>query len=240
MAKPLVDIVFEDDNLVAVNKPSGMLTLPDRHDGELASLRGILQKIYGEIFVVHRLDKDTSRLIVFAKNAGTHRYLSQLFENREVEKWYLGLVIGTPTPANGIINEPIAEHSSKPGAMLINKRGKESSTGYETLQSFGIYSLVKYQLYTGRMHQIRVHSKFMGHPIVCDPIYGDGKPVLLSSIKKKYNLAKAEVEERPMLARLALHAFQLTFKDETGKALNLEAPLHKDMAALIKQLEKKG
>ncbi len=240
MAKPLVDIVFEDDNLVAVNKPSGMLTLPDRHDGELTSLRGILQKMFGEIFVVHRLDKDTSGLIVFAKNAETHRYLSQLFENREVEKWYLGLVIGTPVPPNGTIDEPIAEHSTKLGTMLINKRGKASITGYETLQSFGNYSLVKYQLFTGRTHQIRVHSKFIGYPIVCDPVYGNGKPILLSSIKKKYKLAKAEEEELPILSRLALHAFQLNFKDENGNVLHLEAPLHKDMTALLKQLEKKG
>jgi 23S rRNA pseudouridine1911/1915/1917 synthase len=239
MAKPLVEIVFEDDNLIAVNKPSGMLTLPDRHDGELASLRGILQKMYGEIFVVHRLDKDTSGLIVFAKNAETHRYLSQLFENREVQKWYLGLVIATPVPANGMIEQPLGDHPFKKGHMTIVKKGKPSITGYETLQSFGNYSLVKFELFTGRTHQIRVHSKFIGHPIVCDPMYGDGKPVLLSSLKKKYKLSKAEEEEKPILARLALHAFQLSFKDENGELLQLEAPLHKDMTALLKQLEKK-
>lgn len=240
MAKSLVDIVFEDDNLIAVNKPSGMLTLPDRHDGELSSLRGILQKNYGEIFVVHRLDKDTSGLIVFAKNADTHRYLSQLFENREVQKWYLGLVIGTPVPATGMIEQALDDHPFKKGYMSVVKKGKPSITGYETVQSFNNFSLVKYQLFTGRTHQIRVHSKFIGHPIVADPMYGDGKPVLLSSIKKKYKLAKAEEEERPMLARLALHAFQLSFKDENGQLLQLEAPLHKDMSALLTQLEKKG
>lgn len=238
MAKQLVDIIFEDENLVAVSKPSGMLTLPDRHDGELTSLRGILQKMYGEIFVVHRLDKDTSGLIVFAKNAETHKYLSQLFENRGVEKYYLGLVAGTLVPKSGLIDEPIAEHSTKLGTMLIHKRGKASSTGYETVETFHKYSLVKFHLHTGRTHQIRVHSKHIGHPIAVDPFYGDGKPILLSSIKKKFKLSKEDEEEKPLLNRLALHAFQLTFEDINGKKLNLEAPLHKDMAVTVKQLRK--
>lgn len=238
MAKPLADIVYEDDNLVAVNKPSGMLTLPDRHDGELASLRSILQKMFGEIFVVHRLDKDTSGLIVFAKNAETHKYLSQLFENREVNKYYLGLALGTPVPKSGLIDEPIAEHSTKLGTMLIHKRGKASSTGFEVLESFSKYSMVKFHLHTGRTHQIRVHSKHIGHPIAVDPIYGDGKPVLLSSLKKKFKLSKDEIEEKPLLNRLALHAFQLSFEDINGKMLHLEAPLHKDMAVTVKQLSK--
>lgn len=239
MAKAQLEIIYDDQNFVAVNKPSGMLTLPDRHDGDLDSLRGILQKKYGEIFVVHRLDKDTSGLIIFAKNAEAHRYLSQAFENREVEKWYLGLVIGAPNPAAGLIDADLGEHPGKKGHMTVLKKGKISSTGYETVQSFGYYSLVKFQLHTGRTHQIRVHTKHIGHPIVADPMYGDGKPVLLSSFKKKYNLSKSEEAETPMLARLALHAFQLSFKNLDGTILKLEAPLHKDMTALIKQLEKK-
>lgn len=232
------DILYEDDQMIAVSKPSGMLTLPDRHDEALQSLRGILEKHYGKIFVVHRLDKDTSGVIVFAKNEGTHKYLSKLFEGREIEKRYLGIVTGKPTSDNGTIDQPIAESTTRAGAMVINKRGKASVTDYTVLQRFRTYSLLQFHIHTGRTHQIRIHCKFMGHPIVCDPLYSDEKPILLSALKKKFKLGKDVEEERPLLNRLALHAFKLSFKTESGESLVLEAPLPKDMAATVKQLEK--
>lgn len=239
MQKFQPDIIFENEQMIAVSKPSGMLTLPDRHDEELQSLRGWLEKKYGKIFVVHRIDKDTSGLIVFAKNETSHKYLSKLFESREIEKIYLGLVMGQPVNDAGSITEALAEHPAKNGTMMVHRKGKASHTDYKVLQRLGLFSLVEFHIHTGRMHQIRVHSKHIGHPIVCDPLYGDGKPVLLSAIKKKFKLSKSEEEERPMLSRLALHAFRLTFKDEQGETITLEAPLYKDMRALIQQLEKR-
>ena len=238
MQKLPFDIVFENEELVAVNKPSGMLTLPDRHDGELQSLRGLLQTKYGHIFVIHRLDKDTSGIIVFAKDEVTHKYMSQLFEGRSIEKIYLGLVHGTPAPEKGSIMEPIAEHPAKNGSMIIHHKGKASHTDYTVIEKLGKFSLVSFKIHTGRTHQIRVHSKFMGHPIACDPLYGDGKPVLLSSFKKKFKLSKNEEEEKPILARLALHAHRISFTDAQGKVVSIEAPLPKDMRALIAQLKK--
>ncbi|MES2648032.1 MAG: RluA family pseudouridine synthase [Bacteroidota bacterium] len=238
MHKLPFDILFENDELVAVNKPSGMLTLPDRHDGELLSLRGILQAKYGHIFVIHRLDKDTSGIIVFAKDEASHKYMSQLFEGRSIEKIYLGLVQGTPVPNSGSVMEPISEHPAKNGSMVIHHKGKVSHTDYEVVEQLGKFSLVSFNIHTGRTHQIRVHSKFLGHPIVCDPIYGDGKPVLLSSFKKKFKLSKNEEEEKPILARLALHAHRISFVDIHGKHLAIEAPLPKDMRVLITQLKK--
>jgi len=232
------DILHEDDYLIAINKPSGMLTLPDRHDEELLSLRGILEKHFGKIFIVHRLDKDTSGVIVFAKDEATHKYMSKLFEGREIEKIYLGIVSGKPSEPNGTIDQPIAESTTRAGAMVINKRGKASVTDYKVLQNFRAYSLVQFHIHTGRTHQIRIHCKFMGHPIVCDPLYSDNKPILLSAVKKKFKLGKDVEEEKPLLARLALHAYRLSFKTADDKFLVLEAPLPKDMAATIKQLEK--
>jgi 23S rRNA pseudouridine955/2504/2580 synthase/23S rRNA pseudouridine1911/1915/1917 synthase len=99
--------------------------------------------------------------------------------------------------------------------------------------------LLEFDLHTGRTHQIRVHCKHIGHPIACDPFYGDGKPILLSSIKKKYKLSKDEEEERPILNRLGLHSFSLSFTDRQGSLVTMEAPLPKDMEALIKQLDKR-
>ncbi len=238
MQKLPFDIVFENDELVAVNKPSGMLTLPDRHDGELQSLRGLLQAKYGHIFVIHRLDKDTSGVIVFAKDEVTHKYMSQLFEGRSIEKIYLGLVHGNPEPPSGSIHEAISEHPAKNGTMVIHHKGKASHTDYEVVDNLGKFSLVSFNIHTGRTHQIRVHSKFLGHPIACDPLYGDGKPVLVSSFKKKFKLSKKEEEEKPILARLALHAHRISFTDAHGQALSIEAPLAKDMRALIAQLKK--
>ena len=238
MSKLPFDILFEDDHLVAVNKPPGMLTLPDRHDGELLSLRGILQNRYGRLFVVHRLDKDTSGVIVFAKDEAIHKYMSSLFEGRSIHKEYMGIVHGTPDPAEGSIIEPIAEHPAKNGSMMVHHKGKPSHTDYRVIESFSKFSLVRFIIHTGRTHQIRVHCKFSGHPIACDPLYGDGKPVLVSSFKKKYKLSKDEEEEKPILSRLALHAQKLSFNNQKGEEISIEAPLPKDMRALLAQLRK--
>ncbi len=231
-------IVAETENWVAINKPSGLLSIPDR-EGKEISLKVLLKEKYGNIFTVHRIDRDTSGLIVFAKNGETHKHLSRQFEERQTQKIYQGLVIGSLAEKKGSINISIAEHPALNGTMIVHRKGKESLTDYEVLEDFGIYSLVQFQIHTGRTHQIRVHMKEIGHPVVCDPLYGDGKPVLISAIKKKYNLSKNELEEKPILGRLALHAFRLSFTDIDGKRVELEAPLHKDMRATLQQLEKR-
>jgi 23S rRNA pseudouridine955/2504/2580 synthase/23S rRNA pseudouridine1911/1915/1917 synthase len=230
-------ILEEDENLVAINKPSGLLTIPDR-EGKEISLKQILKNKYGEIFTVHRLDRDTSGIVVFAKNEEAHKQLSQLFEARETVKIYNGFVLGSPFQKSGTINEPIAEHPVKKGLMTVYKKGKESITEYEELENFKLYSWMQFRILTGRTHQIRVHMKHLGHPIVCDELYGDAKPVFISSIKrKKFNLSKDEEEERPILSRLALHASKLKF-DLNSKTYELEAELPKDLRALLQQLRK--
>jgi 23S rRNA pseudouridine955/2504/2580 synthase/23S rRNA pseudouridine1911/1915/1917 synthase len=229
-------VIYEDENVVAVNKPSGLLTIPDREG--VNGLRNLLQEKYGNIFTVHRLDKDTSGIVVFAKNEGMHKHLSLQFENRETKKIYYGLVLGSPAQKTGVINEPLAEHPVKKGMMCIYKKGKESITEFEVLENFRLFSWVQFHILTGRTHQIRVHSKHIGNPVVCDPLYGDGKPVLISQLKKTYNLKKEEEGERPILNRLALHAAQLSFKGMKGENFTLEAPLPKDLKAVLNQLNK--
>ena len=231
------DIIFENEYFIAINKPSGLLSIPDRF-GKDPSLKTLLQEQLGKIYTVHRLDKDTSGLIIFAKDEVTHKDLSQKFEGHDVEKYYLGMVNGTMMNREGTIDVPIMEAPGKSTLMITNKKGKPSITDYKVLEEFGLYSWVEFQIHTGRTHQIRVHAKYVGNSIVCDELYGDGQPVLLSSIKRKFKLSKNELEERPILSRLALHSYQLKFTDAGGSKHELEAPLSKDLRALLTQLRK--
>jgi 23S rRNA pseudouridine955/2504/2580 synthase/23S rRNA pseudouridine1911/1915/1917 synthase len=233
--KPNDYIIFEDEQLVAINKPAGMLTIPDRAGSN--SLKDWLAHRYEHIFTVHRLDRDTSGMIVFAKNEAAHRQLSQLFEGREVAKYYVGLVLGQPSQQSGTITTGLIEHPVKKGMMTTHAKGKISITDYEVLETFRQFSWMQFRIHTGRMHQIRVHMKHLGTPLVGDELYGDGKPILLSSIKHRYNLSKVELEERPILARLALHSWKLSFT-LFGKAYNLEAEPPKDIRATLQQLRK--
>jgi len=230
-------VIFENDSFIAINKPAGLLSIPDRVQSE-PSLKDMLLEKYGSIFTVHRLDKDTSGIILFAKTEAAHKYFSRLFEERKIEKYYQGLVIGCPAQKKGTLDAPISEHPTQKGLMVVHRKGKPSVTDYEVLEDLKQFSLIQFQLHTGRTHQIRVHCRNMGHPLACDELYGDGKPILLSSLKKKFKLSRHDEEERPMLNRLALHSYRLKFTDNDGKPIDLEAELPKDIRALIQQLKK--
>jgi len=232
-------IIFQNEDFIAINKPSGLLTIPDR-EGKDISLKGLLKERFNDVFTVHRLDRDTSGIVVFALNEQWHKHLSQQFEARETNKIYNGLVLGKPVEQEGVINEPIAEHPTKKGLMTVWRKGKESITEYKVLESYRYFSWMEFRILTGRTHQIRVHMKHLGHPIVCDPSYGDGKPVFISQIKSKFKLSQGELEERPILARLALHSAKLSFKGADGSMIELEAPLPKDLRATINQLSKQS
>jgi 23S rRNA pseudouridine955/2504/2580 synthase/23S rRNA pseudouridine1911/1915/1917 synthase len=236
--KNKVDIIAETEHWIALNKPSGLLSIPDREQSE-PSLKDFLNEMYGKVFIVHRLDKATSGLILFAKDEETHKLLSKQFEDRSVEKIYLGLVNGTLMTKEGSVDAPIMEHPGKTSVYITHQKGKASLTDFKVLQEFGQYSWMQFQIHTGRTHQIRVHMKHIGNPIVCDELYGSAAPVLLSTIKrKKFKLSKADQEEKPMLNRLALHAWKISFKDTDGTKKELEAPLSKDLKAILQQFEK--
>ena len=231
-----LEIIFENDQFIALNKPSGLLSIPDRLGQEI-SLKDILKEKYGSIYTVHRLDRDTSGIIVFAKTEESHKELSALFEGREMEKYYVGLVYGNMMNSEGSIDAPIMEHPGKATKMMTHAKGKISLTDYTVLESFRTYSWVRFRIHTGRTHQIRVHMQHIGHSIVCDEIYGDPKPLLLSSMKRNFKLSKTAAEERPILARLALHSQKLQFS-LGGETYVLEAEIPKDLRAVLQQLRK--
>lgn len=232
--------LYEDENFIIVNKPAGTLVIPDRFDSTQASLNKLLEAALGQkVYVVHRLDRNTSGTVAFAKNEEAHKYLSGLFERHEVGKFYAGLVHGVVQPPEGSIEAPIGKHPAIPGKMVVSKMGKPSLTDYRVVEQWPQYALLQYQIHTGRTHQIRVHMQSIGHPIVADDLYGDGKPFLLSTIKRKYKPAITEDgEERPLLNRIALHAYRLIFTAPDGKEVLAEAPLPKDISACVSQLNK--
>ncbi|MDX2109667.1 MAG: RluA family pseudouridine synthase [Verrucomicrobiota bacterium] len=236
----LPTIVYEDDALICFDKPSGMLIAPDRWDKTRPSLVGmILERWKGEVVNVHRLDADTSGLIVCAKGKPYIRLMASQFERRVVDKRYLALVRGQPAESDQVISKPLGPDKHKLGRMRVDKReGRPASTRVHVLERFRDLALVECFPMTGRTHQIRVHLVEIECPIVCDPFYGTMDPVLLSQIKRSY---KPKEEERPLLARLALHSTAATFTHPvTGLPITIEAPLPKDMALALKYLRQYG
>lgn len=229
--------LFENDDFIVLNKPSGLLSIPDR-EGKDLSLKRLLANKYENIFTIHRIDRDTSGVILFAKTEESHRYLSIAFEDRSVDKIYQGIVHGSINESHKVIELPIMEHPVKKGKMIVHRNGKNSITEFDVLHNYGKFTHMQFRILTGRTHQIRVHMSDYGHPIVCDALYGDATPVLLSSLKKKFNLGKDVLEERPIMGRLALHAYQLKFTDQHGHSHQFTAELPKDMRAFLSQLGK--
>jgi 23S rRNA pseudouridine955/2504/2580 synthase/23S rRNA pseudouridine1911/1915/1917 synthase len=236
--KHVLEVLYEDEEYVVVSKPSGLLTIPDRHNDQLPCLQKLVSDKFGKVFVVHRLDRDTSGAICFARTEAAHKFLSAQFLTRTVEKYYNGLVHGRLMQPSGVVEAPLMEHPVIKGKMVVNRKGKHAISEYEVIGDWGLYSLVKVKILTGRTHQIRVHMQHLGHAIVCDPLYGTTQPVLLSGIKRKFKLSGKDLDESPLLSRLALHSSTLKFTTEAGKVIEVEAPLPKDMRAVVSQLNK--
>ena len=236
--KNLKDIIIgETEGYIIINKPPHFASLDDRHDGnsiiELAREYG---KEFGEdIQVCHRLDKETSGVLVLATNPDAYRNMAIQFEKRHVEKIYHAVVDGLHEIDSIQIDAPLRVTSR--GKVVVDfERGKPSSTKIKTEKLYKKHTLIHCKPITGRMHQIRVHAEYIKASLGCDELYG-GKPILLSKLKKNYNLKK-DTEERPIIQRVALHAAQISFKDLKGNTITFEAPYPKDFRVLITQLEK--
>lgn len=233
------EILYQDEALVVVAKPTGVLSIPDRFDPGKLNMHDALAARFPRVWTVHRIDRETSGAIVFALDEDAHRSLSLQFERRTVEKTYLALVEGVPLPDSGVIEQPIGPHPGKPGQMTIMRRGKYALTKYRVQEAFRGYALVEATILTGRTHQVRVHLASIGHPLVADPLYGRSEALFLSQIKSKgFHMGKLQ-EETPLIHRTALHAWRIAFDHpRSDERIALEAPLPKDLKAAINQLRK--
>jgi RluA family pseudouridine synthase len=211
-------LLWSDDSLLAVNKPSGMLTMPDGYDKTLPHLRSILEPSFGRLWIVHRLDRETSGVIVLARNADAHRHLNTQFQEHRASKLYHALVLGQPPWQNLTINDPLRPDGDRRHRTVVDPvRGKSALSELKVLCRFEGFCLVEVSPLTGRPHQIRAHLKHVGYPILADPLYGD--PTHPS---------------HTLLPRLALHAHSLTLvHPATGEAMNFKAPYPQDFASLL-------
>lgn len=181
-------ILFVDNDLLVVNKPSGLLSIPDGYDSDKPYLQGLLEPRHGKLWIVHRLDKETSGLVLLARNAEAHRHLNEQFSTHRVEKTYRAIVVGVPAWDKMESNKGLRSNVGRRKRTIIDTQyGKPAKTAFRVIKRYRNHALIEAQPKTGRTHQIRVHLYDLGYPILSDPLYGDG-------------------DESPLINRLALHA----------------------------------
>jgi len=233
-------LIYADDFLVVINKPAGLLSIPDRYDASKPNVLAQLRADYGDIYTVHRLDRETSGILCFARTEAAHRHLNQQFQDRQTKKIYTALVEGQVRVGTHLIEKPIGPHPTQ-NRMMITAKGKASTTAYWIKEQFKHFAWIECEILTGRMHQIRVHLESVNLPLLVDSIYGRREAFFLSSVKgKKYRRGKF-AEERPLMSRTTLHAYRLEFKHpQSGENQVFEAEPPKDFRAVVNQLRKWG
>lgn len=247
-----IPVLFEDEHLLALDKPAGLLTSPDRYDPDRPNLMKLLhagvaqQKPWAAerqltyLANAHRLDFETSGIILLAKNKPALVVLANLFGSEKPLKRYLALAWGNPPAKHFDVDAKLSPHPVRVGQMRVDeKAGKRSRTEFEVLEQFSDWSLLRCTPLTGRMHQIRIHLKHAGFPIVADELYG-GKKLWLSRLKRDYRL-KPGREERPLISRVALHAEELTVTHPvTNEPVHIQSEWPKDIRVAVKYLRQFG
>lgn len=241
MTQNKIEILYADDEIIVINKPTGVSVTKDRSG--LPQLIDLLNEQLSpqptKLRLVHRLDKDTSGVMLLARSKKAQTLLNGYFQDRKVRKTYLTLIRGKVADRQGTISAPLARNRKNTEFMRIDfSKGKDSITDWRLLADFGDVALLAVHPLTGRTHQIRVHLPSISLPLLIDPAYGAGLPLYLSDFKPNYRLAKGKTE-RPLIDRLTLHAYQLELPDQHGHRPSLFiAGLDKKFKAALKMLTK--
>lgn len=245
-----VPVLFEDDHLLALAKPSRLLTSPDRYDPNRPNLMRLLhagiaekkpwatQRNLGYLFNAHRLDFETSGVLLLAKNKPALTALADQFGSELTRKTYFAVVNGAPTQDQFTVDAPLGPDPRQLGRMRVDRsKGKKSRTEFAVVERFRHHAFVRCHPLTGRTHQLRVHLAYQRLPIAGDTLYR-GRPLLLSQLKRGYRLKPGEVE-RPLIDRVALHAAELTVTHPaTGARVTFTAPLPKEFEVALKYLRR--
>lgn len=226
-------VIHQDDDIIALNKPSGLLSLHDRNQRD-RSLIDLLRKFDPNATLCHRLDRETSGVIIAARSPEVYREVAMQFEKRKVEKTYFAVVQGSHQFADHVIDLPLSI-TSRGKAKVDHRRGRPSKTSVKSNEIFKNFTAVECQPESGRLHQIRIHLASVNAPLAGDETYG-GKYPYMSDIVYKYKKGR-DKEERPMIHRVALHAYRIKFT-LNGKAYDIAAPLSDDIEILLKLLRK--
>lgn len=239
----LPPVLHEDAALLVLDKPAGLAIAPERAgDRGMATLMDLVRQQYGPTVAnVHRIDTEASGVVLCARTKPALDFLSGQFQAKTVEKVHVALVVGLPAAEQYTVDLVLKPDAGAPGRMCVVKsRGQAAVTEVAVPARFGRagMALVECRPQTGRQHQVRLHLAASGTPILNDPLYGNGTPLLLSRLKRGY---KGREDERPLISRLALHAAELTFTHpETRERLTVRAPCPPDLAVALKYLEKFG
>lgn len=247
LPQPLpIEIIYEDQSLLVINKPAGMPVHPGAGRPTGTLVNALLHHVQVDLphspdepfrpGIVHRLDMDTTGLLVVAKNDEAHRALQAQFETRSVGRHYMGIVWGVPDPRSGTVEAPVGRSAKNRIRMAVRRDGRQALTHYETQEIMGSAALVGFHLGTGRTHQIRVHMSHIGHPLLGDTVYG-GTAIQSGSATRKRRAFYTNMFE--VLDRQALHARSLSFcHPHTGDRLKFTSELPEDMIWTLEQLAK--